>query len=76
MPDRPKDFAGLSGKWPAKLSDFLKIVRQNHRTFLKKFHKVIGLFKKSLAMLSIFPEKVRQSPRTIRKMSDGVIELL
>jgi hypothetical protein len=61
MPDRPKDFAGLSEKWPVKLSDFLKIVRESHRTFLKKFHKVIGLFKKSLATLSIFPEKVRQS---------------
>jgi hypothetical protein len=61
MPDRPKDFAGLSGKWPAKLSDFLKIVRESHRTFLKKFHKVIGLFKKNLATLSIFSKKVRQS---------------
>jgi len=58
MPDRPKDFAGLSGKWPAKLSDFLKIVRKSHRSFQKKSGNIIDLSEKSLPKFPNFPEDV------------------
>ena len=33
MPDPIRDFPGLSKKYPARLSDLFKIVRQSYRTF-------------------------------------------
>jgi type III secretory pathway component EscR len=70
-----------------KLSNFLKIVRQGYRTFLKKFIEIRELFGKKegpkhiLQLLIIqgtlpdFPKKARQGYRTFLKKFSKVIQL-